>query len=96
MQQIQFSSAMICISLVRFVSDHMQHLSVPVVHQMMENNDLPCTLVPLLEERPWIRVNAKGEKEKYEDQRWQKVTDNAKVPKIEAQIWLTIYNMFLC
>ena len=37
---------------------------------MMENNDIPCVLVPLLEAKPWIRVNAKGQEEKFEDQQW--------------------------
>ena len=63
----------------------------------MENNDIPCVLVPLLEFRPWIRTNKKGQEEKYEDQKWQVVQehDKGKVTKIEAQIWLTIYNMFM-
>ena len=63
----------------------------------MENNDIPCVLVPLLEMKPWLRVNYKGEEEKYEDQRWQVIKDHdkGKVTKIEAQIWLTIYNMFM-
>jgi hypothetical protein len=34
---------------------------------MMENNDIPCVLVPLLEAKPWIRTNSKGEEEKFED-----------------------------
>lgn len=54
-------------SLIRFITDHLQDLSVPVVHQLMENNDIPCVLVPLLELKPWLRKNAKGEMEKYED-----------------------------
>lgn len=58
---------MICFSLIRFISDYMSDLSVPIVHQMLENNDIPCVLVPLLEIKPWIRLNAKGEKELYED-----------------------------
>ena len=64
---------------------------------MMEANDIPCVLVPLLEMKPWIRKNAKGETEKFEDQRWMVVplAEQTKIPKIEAQIWLTIYNMFL-
>ena len=63
----------------------------------MENNDIPCVLVPLLEMKPWIRKNHKGEEEKYEDQRWQVIKDHdkGKVTKVEAQIWLTIYNMFM-
>ena len=94
---IEFSCAMICFSLIRFISDHMQDLSIPIVHQMMENNDIPCILVPLLELKPWIRKNHKGDVEKYEDQKWVKVPPSEinRIPKVEAQIWLTIYNMFL-
>ena len=61
---------MIALSLIRFITDHMETLPVPIVHQLMENNDIPCVLVPLLEHRPWLRKNAKGEDEKIEDQKW--------------------------
>ena len=83
--------------MIRFITDHMQDLSVPIVHQMMETNDIPCVLVPLLEMKPWLRKNTKGETEKFEDQRWVIVPPKElnRVPKIEAQVWLTIYNMFL-
>jgi hypothetical protein len=64
---IEFSVSMICFSLIRFISDHIRDLSVPIVHQMMENNDIACALVPLLDIKPWIRKNTKGETEKYED-----------------------------
>ena len=97
LEDIEFTSAISCFSLIRFITDHMQDLSVPIVHQMMEMNDIPCILVPLLEMKPWFRKNKKGELEKFEDQKWVKVPpqDMNKMPKIEAQIWLTIYNMFL-
>lgn len=51
-----------------------------------------------MEDKPWIRVNKKGEKEKFEDQKWMVIPKNEtmKIPKMEAQIWLAIYNMFLC
>jgi hypothetical protein len=63
---------------------------------MMEANDIPCVLVPLIELKPWLRKNSKGETEKFEDQKWNvvPVSESNKVSKIEAQIWLTIYNMF--
>ena len=88
---------MICLSIIRFVTDHIRDLSVPIVHQLMENNDMPCVLVPLLEIKPWLRKNHKGETEKFEDMRWQvvKEADKSKLCKTEAQIWLSIYNMFL-
>ena len=66
------------------------------MHQMMEVNDIPCILIPLLESKPWIRKNAKGEREVYEDQRWQVKKDTQTITKVEAQIWLTIYSMFMC
>lgn len=63
----------------------------------MENNDMPLVLIPLLETKPWIRKNKKGEMEKFEDQKWNTVPVNEqnRVTKTEAQIWLTVYNMFL-
>ena len=86
MEDIEFTSAISCFSLIRFITDHMQDLSVPIVHQMMEMNDIPCILVPLLEMKPWFRKNKKGELEKFEDQKWVKVApqDMNKMPKIEA------------
>jgi hypothetical protein len=65
--EIQFSTSMCVFSLVRFIADHMQDLSVPIVHSMMETNDIPCVLVPLLEMKPWLRKNKKGDLEKFED-----------------------------
>ena len=64
----------------------MQELSIPIVHQMIEMNDIPCMLVPLLESKPWFRKTKKGELEKYEDQKWVKVPpqDVNKMPKVEA------------
>lgn len=95
--EINFKSTMTCFSLIRFITDHIEALPLPIIHQMMENNDIPCVLVPLLELKPWIRRNSKGEEEKFEDQQWTviKPHERGKLTKIEAQIWLTIYNMFM-
>jgi hypothetical protein len=94
--EIQFSVAIICISIIRFISDNMSTLDVPIVHQMMEVNDIPCILIPIMESKPWIRKNSRGEREVYEDQKWQVKKDSQTVSKVEAQIWLTIYSMFMC
>ena len=86
MDEIEFNCTMSAFSLIRFITDHLQDLSVPVVHQLMENNDIPCVLVPLLELKPWLRKNAKGDMEKYEDQKWQEIpkAESHKLTKIEA------------
>lgn len=64
----------------------------------MEMNDIPCILVPILELKPWLRKNSKGETEKFEDKKWTIVpkAEERKIGKIEAQIWISLYNLFLC
>lgn len=88
---------MTCLSIVRFITDHMADLPAAVVHQLMEVTDMPLVIVPLLELKPWMRKNRKGEIEKFEDQKWTKVPANeqGRLGKLEAQIWLTIYNLFM-
>jgi hypothetical protein len=85
-EEIEFSSAMAAFSIIRFICDHVSELSVGVVHALMEANDMPCVLVPLLELRPWLRKNVKGDTEKFEDQRWVVVPEKEsnKIAKIEA------------
>jgi len=56
-EEIEFNATMTGLSLLRFITDHLADLSVPIVHQLMENNDMPCILVPLMETKPWLRKN---------------------------------------
>jgi hypothetical protein len=84
--EIEFSCSIIAFSLIRFITDHIHELPVPIVHQMMEISDMPCVLVPLIELKPWLRKNHRGDLEKFEDQKWQVVPKNEsnKVTKVEA------------
>ena len=45
-----------------------------------------CILVPLIEEKPWLRQNHKGEREVWEGTKWQTVDKNdySKIPKMEV------------
>ena len=96
-KDIQFGCAMTCLSLIRFITDHMESLPAAIIHQLMETTDIPLVLVPLLEFRPWLRTNSKGVQEKFEDNKWAEIKphEKGKITKLEGQIWLTIYNMFM-
>jgi hypothetical protein len=84
--EIEFSCSIIAFSIIRFITDQLHELAVPIVHQLMEISDMPCVLVPLIELKPWLRKNSKGEIEKFEDQKWQVVPKNEtnKITKVEA------------
>ena len=95
--EIEFNCTMTCLSLIRFITDHMESLPASIIHQLMENNDVPLAIIPILEYKPWLRTNAKGVQEKFEDNKWTEIKPHEKgrLTKLEGQIWLTIYNMFM-
>ena len=64
---------MTCISLIRFITDHMEALPASIIHALMDTADMPLQLVPLMEFKPWIRENHKGKQEKWEDNKWQEI-----------------------
>ncbi|KAL4477618.1 hypothetical protein ABPG74_002768 [Tetrahymena malaccensis] len=76
---IKFKICMMCIYIIRFISDHVKHLPVSVVHHLLEINDILC------------------EREKYENSKWQIVekSEYSKIVKLEANVWITIYNLFM-
>lgn len=55
------------------------------------------TLCVLIDERPWLKKTKDGKREIWEDSKWQVVKEEnwGKLPKIEGQIWLTIYNLLM-
>lgn len=63
----------------------------------MDTADLPLQLVPIMEFKPWLRTLPNGKREKFEDNKWIELKDHdkGKITKLEGQIWLTIYNMFM-
>lgn len=59
-----------------------------MLHHLLSETDILCILVPLIEEKPWLRTNAKGEREVYENQKWVFVEKNdySKIPKLEVRL----------
>lgn len=94
--EMEFQIAMMCLSIVRFLTDHSDSLPVSALHHMVCQCDMLCVLVPLIEIRPWIR-KVKGERQQYEKSKWVKIekSDYSRVVKLEAQVWIAIYNIFM-
>ena len=102
-KEIEFQIAMSCISILRYISDHLEQLPFPVRHHMMNVKDVPVLFVTLMELRPWRRrikkYNEKSKKKEeieeiYENNNWTTLMQH-KYPKLEAQILITIYNLVM-
>ena len=95
-EEINFCIAMCCINIIRYISDHLEQLPFPVRHHMMNVKDIPMLFVTVMEMKPWERKGKKDTVEIYENNNWVEVKSLAhKIPKLEAQVWITIYNLFM-
>ena len=96
-QKIEISIQFISLAAICCIVDHVKDLPLSVIHQLCENTDFLMLLVRILDHKPWVSKNSKGERLVYEDQKWKKVEnkDFMKVTKLEAQLWLSVYSLFL-
>jgi len=94
---IEFKIQMMCLSIVRFVSDYIAFLPIGVLNHLVCECDILCVLAPLIELKPWLRTGRADRREVYEGQKWTIVEpgEYARLPRLEAQVWITIYNLFM-
>mmetsp|Transcript_16405 Transcript_16405/g.40438 ORF Transcript_16405/g.40438 Transcript_16405/m.40438 type:complete len:576 (+) Transcript_16405:161-1888(+) len=95
-RDIEYTVCMSCITLMRFLTEHIKILPVSVPRQLLDNLDVPMVLVPLMEAAPWQRRTREGI-EKYVENKWMKIErkDRFRLSKLEAQVWLSIYNLLM-
>jgi len=58
--EIEFSISMMCVSIIRFITDFVKYLPVSIGHHLLIDNDILCVLVPLIEDKPYLRTNSNG------------------------------------
>lgn len=51
---------MMSISIIRYISDYLRFLEIGIIHHLVVECNIFGVLVPLIESKPWLRVNAKG------------------------------------
>lgn len=91
-EEIDLTISLSCISILRYITDHITHLGFPVINHIQNVKDIPMLLVAVMEFKPWCRKN---DEEVYENNRWVKNNLGAKLPKLEGQIWITLFNLFM-
>ena len=94
---ITMSCAMCALSIVRFLTDHIDDLPLAVTARILDTYDLLMVLCPLLEIKPWQADSADGEHRRFLQGHWARVPEAEvrKMAKAEAQCWLAVYNLVL-
>jgi len=94
---VEFSTCMTALSVLRFITDHMSNLEMSVMQRLINPNDVPMQLVPLLQNAPWDFRTESNTVERFIDNKWEEVSDDdvLRLNKYQAQVWLAIYNLVM-
>jgi hypothetical protein len=60
LNEMELPIALSCISIVRYVSDHLSQLPFPIRHHLINVKDVLLILIPILEAKPWIKKDSNG------------------------------------
>ncbi|XP_004625188.1 zinc finger MYND domain-containing protein 10 isoform X1 [Octodon degus] len=93
---MEFDISLKALSVLRYITDCVDSLSLSTLSRMLSTHNLPCLLVELLEHSPWKRQEG-GKLQQFEGGRWQAVipSEQQKLGKLEGQVWISLYNLLL-
>ena len=90
--EVGFQIAMKCLSIVRYMTDHMESMILGVTTRMTMTHDVPILLAQLIEMKPWMHVSG-GKTKVFHGSEWITMEDETELPKLEAQAWIALYNL---
>ncbi|XP_030634318.1 zinc finger MYND domain-containing protein 10 [Chanos chanos] len=93
---MEFDISLKALSVLRYITDCVESLSVSVLTRLLCTHNLPCVLVQLVEHSPWSCYTG-GKLEKYVDGKWREIPpeDRVKMTKHEGQVWIALLNLLL-
>ncbi|XP_023676833.2 zinc finger MYND domain-containing protein 10 isoform X1 [Paramormyrops kingsleyae] len=94
---IEFEISLKALSVLRYITDHVDSVNLSALHRLLSTHNLPCVLVRLVECCPWSHINKAGQMEKYIDGRWCPIPreDQLKMTKLDGQVWIALCNLLL-
>ncbi|XP_010345415.1 zinc finger MYND domain-containing protein 10 isoform X3 [Saimiri boliviensis] len=93
---MEFEIALKALSVLRYITDCVDSLSLSTLSRMLSTHNLPCLLVELLEHSPWSRWEG-GKLQQFDGSRWRIVapSEQQKLSKLDGQVWIALYNLLL-
>ncbi|KAB1264700.1 Zinc finger MYND domain-containing protein 10 [Camelus dromedarius] len=101
---MEFEIALKALSVLRYITDCVDSLSLSTLSRMLSTHNLPCLLVELLEHSPWSRrergkvlLPCLSKLQQFESGHWQTVvpSEQQKLSKLDGQVWIALYNLLL-
>jgi predicted Zn-ribbon and HTH transcriptional regulator len=102
-KDIDYAISIACLSITRFISDHLDQLPFPITNHMLNSKDFPLLLVEILDIKPWEKRDDSTNEVShiFQDNSWIKIKNDedyrkymSSLNKYEAQAWISIYNLF--
>ncbi|KAK3699888.1 hypothetical protein QZH41_016547 [Actinostola sp. cb2023] len=95
--EIKFTVCVKAVSILNYITEHINSLSFSVLTRMLNTHDMPLVLVQLVENPPWSRKTKQGKLEKFIDTKWRVVPerDRLQLTKTDGQVWLALFNLLL-
>lgn len=86
-RSISMNCAVACLSIVRFLTDHLSSVPLAVTARLLDTYDILMLLCPLLEIKPWQSDGEDGDIRRFVNGQWQRVpeAEQSKMHKCEAQ-----------
>ena len=106
MEKIRFDTAIIAVSLLRYLTDLGEDAPIGLNARLMRVHDTPMALIPLVHSPPWIAsgpvVAKKSGKRKiklhvYADGKWSPMSSKTMgmCSQTDVQVWLCLYNLLM-
>ena len=101
-RDVRFGTACCALTVLRYLTDYVNQTPLASWARMLDTHDTQMLLVPLLEERPWVRrrknPSSSGGRpivEVFSDGRWteQPREDRLQLTKCDGQTWLALNNL---
>jgi len=95
-ESLDFEISVKCVSILRYIIAALDRLPLSVSTRMMKTLNIPCLLVQLIQNPPWVKKE-NNVVMKYFDGKWKKVLrpELMTMTKTEAQPWLGLYTLMM-
>ena len=100
--EVRFSVAICSLSVLRYLTEYTNEMDLCVLARLLDTHDTIVQLVPLLEDKPWVRrrdssTSGVSAMEVHDRGTWTAMdpSERSRVGSVDAQVWLSLNNLIV-